>query len=63
MAAVTKIKPKQIALYLVIAFLIVSVWKDPATSADYASDFLTSVGRFLTQVYVKLARFIEGLGT
>ena len=51
------------ALYLVIAFLIVSVWKDPVTSAEYAGDFLSSVGRFLREVYVRLAQFIEAIGT
>lgn len=58
----TKIKPKQVILYLMIAFIVVSVWKDPQTSADYAGDFLSSVGSFLRELYVKLAQFIEGIG-
>ncbi len=57
-----KVKPKQIALYLLIAFVVVSVWKDPATSASYAADFLSSVGHFLRSLYTKLAQFIEGIG-
>jgi hypothetical protein len=57
-----KVKPKQIALYLLIAFVIVSIWKDPATSASYAAEFLSSVGQFLRSVYTKLAQFIENIG-
>jgi hypothetical protein len=61
--AVAKIKSKQVALYLMIAFLVVSVWKDPSTSAAYAGDFLSSVGHFLRSVYTKLAKFIEAIGS
>jgi hypothetical protein len=61
--AATKIKPKQVALYLMIAFLIVSVWKDPITSASYAGEFLSSVGHFLRVVYTKIAQFIEAIGS
>ena len=60
--ATNSVKPKQIALYLLIAFVIVSVWKDPATSASYAGDFLSSVGQFLRSLYTKLAQFVEGIG-
>lgn len=61
MASVTKVKPKQVALYLIIAFLIVSVWKDPQLSADYAGEFLGQVGHFLLALYRKLSQFIEGI--
>jgi hypothetical protein len=57
-----KIKPKQVLLYLMIAFIVVSVWKDPQTSADYAGEFLSQVGRFLRSLYTKLAQFIQGIG-
>ena len=60
--AAAKIKPKQVAMYLIIAFLVVSVWKDPAVSADYAGDFLSLVGRFLVELYRKASQFIEGVG-
>jgi hypothetical protein len=60
--AATKVKPKQVALYLIIAFVIVSIWKDPATSASYAGDFLGQVGHFLLALYRKLTQFIEGIG-
>lgn len=60
--AAAKIKPKQVAMYLIIAFLVVSVWKSPTVSADYATDFLTLVGRFIVELYRKLSQFIEGVG-
>jgi hypothetical protein len=61
MAAPTKLKAKQVLLYLIIAFVIVSVWKDPATSADYAGDFLGQVGGFFKTLYSKIAEFMNGL--
>ena len=61
MASLAKVKPKQVAFYLIIAFLIVSVWKDPQMSADYAGDFLGQVGDFLLTLYRKLSQFIEGV--
>jgi hypothetical protein len=60
--AATKVKPKQVALYLIVAFVIVSVWKDPKTSADYAGEFLSQVGHFLRSLYTKLAQFVQGIG-
>lgn len=63
LSATAKINLKQILLYLVIAFVIVSVWKDPGTSASYAGDFLSSVGHFLRELYTRLAKFVEGIGS
>jgi hypothetical protein len=60
--AATKINVKHVLLYLIIAFVIVSVWKDPATSAAYAGDFLSQVGSFFRDLYTKLAQFVEGIG-
>jgi hypothetical protein len=63
LSATAKINLKQILLYLIIAFVIVSVWKDPKTSAAYAGDFLSSVGHFLRALYTRLAQFVEGIGS
>lgn len=60
--AAKPIQPKKIALYLLIAFVVVSVWKDPSASATYAGDFLSQVGHFLRDLYSKLAEFIAGVG-
>ncbi len=57
-----KLKLTHILLYLVVAFVVVSVWKDPTTSATYAGDFLSSVGHFFRTLYTKLAEFIQGIG-
>lgn len=56
-----KIDLKQVLLYLIIAFVIVSIWKDPADSADKAGTFLGSVGNFLVDLIDKSSSFIKGL--
>ncbi len=56
-----KIDLKQVLLYLVIAFVIVSIWKDPAGSADRAGTFLGNVGNWLVDLVDKSSSFIKGL--
>lgn len=47
----TTIGPKHLALYLVIAFLVISVWADPVDSANLAGGFLSNVGHGLRQMH------------
>lgn len=56
-----KINIKQIVLYLVIAFVVVSIWKDPSGSASRAGDFLGNVGNFFVDLIDKGSSFIKGL--
>ncbi|WP_269228006.1 hypothetical protein, partial [Escherichia coli] len=52
---------KKILVYLSLAFVIVSVWRDPAGSADAAGAFLSSVGSFFGTVIDKSVAFLKGL--
>ena len=56
-----KIDLKKLLLYLVIAFVIVSIWKDPSGSAKTAGTFLGNVGNFLVAQIDKGSSFIKGL--
>ena len=52
---------KKILVYLSLAFVIVSVWRDPAGSANAAGDFLATVGTFFSSVIDKGSAFLKGL--
>jgi hypothetical protein len=56
-----KIDLKQLLLYLIIAFVIVSIWNNPSGSAERAGDFLGSVGNWLVDLIDKSSSFIKGL--
>jgi len=45
----------------VIAFVIVSIWKDPTGSAKTAGAFLGNVGNFFVALIDKGSSFIKGL--
>lgn len=51
----------KIILYLIIAFVVVSIWKDPAGSADAAGAFLSSLGRFFHTLGGKASTFLKNL--
>jgi len=52
---------KKLLVYLAITFVVVSVWRDPAGSADVAGKFLGSVGSFFSTVVAKGGKFLKGL--
>jgi hypothetical protein len=52
---------KKLLVYLSLAFVVVSVWRDPAGSADAAGAFLSSVGSFFAAVIDKGSAFLKGL--
>lgn len=52
---------KKLLIYLSVAFVVVSVWRDPSGSADAAGSFLSSVGSFFGAVIDKGAAFLKGL--
>ena len=56
-----KIDLKKLLIYLVIAFVIVSIWKDPSGSAKTAGGFLGNVGNFFVALIDKGSSFIKGL--
>lgn len=53
---------KKILIYLIIAFVIVSIWQNPEEAADAATEFLGSVGNFFSELIDRTATFIQGLG-
>ena len=57
-----KINLRQALVYLVIAFVVVSIWKSPETSASAFGDFMGNVGSLGAQVIDKLSTFLKGLG-
>ena len=48
-------------IYLSVAFVVVSIWRDPAGSADAAGSFLGTVGDFFSTVIDKVSTFLRGL--
>jgi hypothetical protein len=57
-----KINLRQALVYLVIAFVVVSIWKSPEASASAFGDFMGNLGSFGSQVIDKLSTFLKGLG-
>ena len=58
-----KLDVKKMFIYLVIAFVAVSIWKDPGSSATTAGSYLGNVGHFLVALIDKGSAFIKGLTT
>lgn len=56
-----KIDLKQLLLYLIIAFVIVSIWNNPTGSAQRAGDFLGSLGSWIVDLIDRSSTFIKGL--
>ena len=50
---------KRIALYLVIAFVILFIWNDPAGAGDAISAFFSDVGSFFSDLFSKFADFVS----
>jgi hypothetical protein len=52
---------KKIVIYLAVAFVVVSVWNDPAGSATAAGSFFHSVGTLFSTAVDKGTAFVKGL--
>jgi hypothetical protein len=50
---------KRIALYLVIAFLILFIWNDPTGAGDAIGAFFHDVGSFFSDLFNKFASFVS----
>lgn len=53
---------KKVMLWLVVAFVIVSIWNNPVDSANAAGDFLGSIGGFFADIIDKTSVFLRNLG-
>jgi hypothetical protein len=56
-----KLNVKQILIYLVIAFVILSIWNSPSTTGNNVGDFLGSVGSWIGDVIDRFAEFVSSL--
>jgi hypothetical protein len=54
---------KKVLIYLSLAFVVVSVWTDPAGSAGAAGDFFHSVGGFFSTAINKSSAFLKNLAS
>ena len=54
---------KKLLVYLSIAFVVISIWTDPAGSAGAAGNFLHSVGGFFSTAITKSSSFLKGLAS
>jgi hypothetical protein len=50
---------KRIALYLVIAFVILFIWNDPTGAGDAIGQFFSDVGSFLSDLFTKFSDFVS----
>ena len=52
---------KQILLTLVVVFVVLSIWNDPASTSTSAGQFLGKLGHFISTLVDKAATFVKGL--
>jgi hypothetical protein len=52
----------RIAFYLMVAFLVIRLWQDPAGAANATVNFVGSIGSFFADAVNKLSEFVRGLG-
>ena len=55
-------KLAQPAAMLAVGFLVLAVWRSPATAAADIGHVLANVGTFLQEVLAKLAEFLGSFG-
>jgi hypothetical protein len=56
-----KVNVKQILIYLVIAFVILSIWNSPTTTGNNVGDFLSSFGSWIGDLVDRFSQFVSGL--
>ena len=58
-----RIDIKTVLLYLIVFFVLVSIWNSPGDSAHTAGRYLATVGHFLVALIDRGSAFIKGLTT
>ena len=58
-----RIDIKTVLLYLIVFFVLVSIWNSPGDSAHTAGQYLATVGHFLVAVFERASTFFRGLTT
>ena len=54
---------KKLGVTVLVLFLLISFWSNPAGSADAFGDFVGEVGAFFALVIDKGAEFVQGLAS
>lgn len=57
-----KVNLKQWLVYLMIAFVVVFIYRDPRGASDAIGPFLGDIGHLLTNVINSGAEFLAGFG-
>ncbi|MEI8239352.1 MAG: hypothetical protein WCI22_08015 [Actinomycetota bacterium] len=52
----------RIAMYLVLAYLAIQLWQDPAGSAHATMSFIQGIGHFFASFFDKVGAFVKGFG-
>jgi hypothetical protein len=52
----------RIAMYLILAFMVIQLWQDPGGAADWTMNFIGSIGHFFSSLIDKIGEFVGGLG-
>jgi hypothetical protein len=52
----------RVVFYLLVAFMVIQLWQDPAGSADATVKFIGSIGSFFASAVDKLSEFVRSLG-
>jgi hypothetical protein len=53
----------RIGFYLLVAFMVIRLWQDPAGAADATVRFVGSIGSFFASAVDKLSEFVRGLAS
>ena len=53
----------RVVFYLLVAFLVIRLWQDPAGAANSTVNFIGSIGSFFASAVDKLSQFVRGLGS
>ena len=52
----------KIALYLVVAYVAIKLWQDPAGAADSTVNVIGSIGSFFAALIDQIGTFVQSLG-
>jgi hypothetical protein len=52
----------RIGMYLVLAYLAIQLWQDPAGAAHGTMAFIQGIGHFFAAFFDKIGAFVKGLG-
>jgi hypothetical protein len=51
----------KVAMYLLIAFMVIQLWQDPSGAAHATTNFVGSVGHFFSSAMDKIGTFVKSL--